>query len=469
MPVLIVRAQLNDRQVDVRCEGGAVVEMGSRLPAKEGEVVLEAGGGALLPGLHDHHIHLYAQAAAESSVPCGPPDVIDRAGLADALQQPSGSGWLRGVGYHESVAGDLDRWQLDQWLSERPLRIQHRSGKMWILNTLAAELLELGAESGQQGIDRDARGRVTGRLFRMDAWLRNSLARQSAPALGPLSRKLASWGVTGVTDAGASNSAAEMAQFCRLAERGELLQRLLLMGDAKLPPSSHPLVERGALKIVLDDHRLPEYQQLMEMIGEGHRQQRGVAIHCVTRTELVFALTALLEAGAFPGDRIEHASVTPDDALPMMRQAGVCVVTQPGFIYQRGDQYLLDVEPSEHELLYRCQSFLDAGIPLAGSSDAPYGSPDPWQAMRAAVDRCSRSGQLLGSAEKLTPEQALALFTGAANQPGGAPRAIDVGAVADLCLLDRPWRQARSRLDGADVLATVRAGELIYNRASLPK
>ena len=181
MPVLIVRAQLNDRQVDVRCEGGTVVEMGSRLPAKEGEVVLEAGGGALLPGLHDHHIHLYAQAAAEASVPCGPPDVIDRAGLADVLQQPSGSGWLRGVGYHESVAGDLDRWQLDQWLSERPLRIQHRSGKMWILNTLAAELLELGAESGQQGIDRDARGRVTGRLFSKDGRGPESLEHRPAP------------------------------------------------------------------------------------------------------------------------------------------------------------------------------------------------------------------------------------------------------------------------------------------------
>jgi predicted amidohydrolase YtcJ len=29
------------------------------------ESVLDAGGGEILPGLHDHHIHLFAAAAAQ--------------------------------------------------------------------------------------------------------------------------------------------------------------------------------------------------------------------------------------------------------------------------------------------------------------------------------------------------------------------------------------------------------------------
>jgi predicted amidohydrolase YtcJ len=465
--VLIVAAELTGELVDVRCSGGVITEIAAQLPEKADEFVLEARGGALLPGLHDHHIHLFAQAAADVSLHCGPPQVADRSQLQQALQQSAGSGWLRGVGYHESVAGDLDRCALDQWQSERPLRIQHRSGKMWLLNTLATQLLELDDHPKQPGIERNAQGQVTGRLFRMDPWLRGKLAQQSAPELAPLSRRLASWGVTGVTDASASNSAAEMEQFCELVSRGEILQRVVLLGDLKLPPASCARVVRGALKILLDDHRLPEYPELVALIVRGHRQQRPVAIHCVTRTELVFALSALLEAGSFPGDRIEHASVTPDDALPMMLQAGVCVVTQPGFIFQRGDQYLVDVEPGDHDLLYRGKSFVDAGIPLAASSDAPYGSPDPWQAMRAAVDRGTRSGQKLGMAETLTPEHALALFTGAAEAPGSGPRQLAIGAVADLCLLDQSWQQARSRLLGADVLATLRDGELIYHRDRL--
>ena len=48
--------------------------------------------------------------------------------------------------------------------------------------------------------------------------------------------------------------------------------------------------------------------------------------------------------------------------VTLMRDAGVTVVTQPGFIYQRGDQYLIDVEPQERELLYRCRVFLDAEL-----------------------------------------------------------------------------------------------------------
>jgi predicted amidohydrolase YtcJ len=93
--------------------------------------VLDATGGALLPGLHDHHIHLTALAARESSVECGPPTVNSGEELARALSV-AGDGWLRGVGYHESVMGLPDAAALDRLRSDRPVRIQHRSGRMWL-------------------------------------------------------------------------------------------------------------------------------------------------------------------------------------------------------------------------------------------------------------------------------------------------------------------------------------------------
>ena len=71
---------------------------------------------------------------------------------------------------------------------------------------------------------------------------------------------------------------------------------------------------------------------------------------------------------------------------------------------------------------------------------------------------------LLGEAERLNPEQALALFTSAADDPGGDSREIAVGATADLCLLDRGWESARLRLRSDDVMATIRRGEVIYHR-----
>ena len=91
----------------------------------------------MLPGLHDHHVHLYSAAAAETSIRVGPPQVRDRAGLAAALASAEAGedGWIRAVGYHDSVAGPLDRDALDAMAPAVPLRVQHRSGVLWILNS----------------------------------------------------------------------------------------------------------------------------------------------------------------------------------------------------------------------------------------------------------------------------------------------------------------------------------------------
>src|SRR5207244_11249825 len=105
---------------------------------EQGLDVLDARGGALLPGLHDHHIHLLALAAAAQSVRVGPGDVGEAEGFARALAAadaalPPGR-WIRAVGYHESVAGPIDRTRLDAIVPGRPGRVQHRGGAMWGLN-----------------------------------------------------------------------------------------------------------------------------------------------------------------------------------------------------------------------------------------------------------------------------------------------------------------------------------------------
>jgi predicted amidohydrolase YtcJ len=99
---------------------------------------------------------------------------------------------------------------------------------------------------------------------------------------------------------------------------------------------------------------------------------------------------------------------------------------------------------------------LRAGIPLAAGTDAPFGRPDPWAAMRAAVER------ELGPDEALTPAEALRLFTGPLERPGGAAPRLAAGSRADLCLLDRPLAAALSDLDARRVRATVAAGRLVH-------
>ena len=113
-----------------------------------GEEELDAAGCALLPGLHDHHVHLRALAAAQASVQVGPEQVRSAAELAARLRAadaaaPAGA-WLRCVGYHESVAGPLDRWVLDRLADlTRPVRVQHRTGALWVVNSAGMALLGL--------------------------------------------------------------------------------------------------------------------------------------------------------------------------------------------------------------------------------------------------------------------------------------------------------------------------------------
>ncbi|MET0239169.1 MAG: amidohydrolase family protein [Sphingobium sp.] len=431
---------------DLRIAGSRIAAIGQLTP-EPGERIVEARGGALLPGLHDHHIHLPALAARRESVACGPPQVSDEAELAAALSRP-GTGWLRGIGYHESVAGMLDRQMLDRIAPDRPLRIQHRSGRMWFLNSAALDVL-LGTAAAPRGLDR-----ATGQLFDEDRWMREALG-STPPDFAALSADLARMGVTGITDMTPSNDDAAATHFADQRATGRLAQHVLLAGTLALSV--------GLTKVHLHEADLPDYDHIVAVIAAAHARDRAVAIHCVTETELVFALAALAEAGVRPGDRIEHASIAPDRLVAEIGRLGLAVVSQPHFIAERGDQYREAVEPDSVPHLYRLRAFLDAGVTLAGGSDAPFGEPDPWASMRAAVSRRTSGGQAIGAGEALSPEQALALFL-ADPVDLSRQRQIDVGAPADLCLLDRPWSHARQRLLSGDVRATLIAGGFVHDR-----
>lgn len=464
--MLILRAELADGlRRDLRIADGRIDAIAASLTRRAGESVIDAAGGSLLPGLHDHHLHLFALAAAQGSLHCGPPHVRNAAALSEQLARaraatPPGA-WIRAIAYHESVAGPLDRTRLDAWLPDRPLRIQHRSGSLWILNSEALRLVEI-ERAPPAGTERDASGAPNGRLYRCDDWLRERLGSDALPSLSKVGRALARLGVTGVTDATPSNGADEARSLGLALERGELSQRVHLMGAAKLPVPLHPQLTRGPRKLVLDEARLPDFDALCGEIAEAHAEGRAAAIHCVTRAELVFAVSAFRAAGCQPGDRLEHAALSDAPCLALLATLPLTVVTQPNFIAERGDAYYREVAATDHPHLYRCRGFDDAGIPLAGGTDAPFGEPDPWAAMRAAVERRTPTGQVLGPRETLSPERALSLFTSPAEAPGSAPRALTVGAPADLCLLDRPWREARQELAGDAVVATLCGGRLTW-------
>lgn len=73
--MLIRRATLLDgTRVDIRT-AERIRDVADSLVPERGETVLDAAGATVIPGLHDHHVHVHAAAAALGSVRVGPADV----------------------------------------------------------------------------------------------------------------------------------------------------------------------------------------------------------------------------------------------------------------------------------------------------------------------------------------------------------------------------------------------------------
>ncbi|MBX7448824.1 amidohydrolase family protein [Mycolicibacterium sp. 3033] len=443
--MLIRRAAILDgRVVDIRVEE-RISAVADHIRPTAGEVVLDAAGGLVIPGLHDHHVHLHAAAAAQASVRLGPPEVADSAEMAAALTlaEPGDDGWVRAVGYHESVAGALDKTALDRLVPHVPLRVQHRSGGMWMLNSVALHRVGMAAHPD-------------GRLRRSERDWAASL-RRTHPNLRALSTRLARYGVTGVTDATPGHTAADLDAFAAAKRSGDLVQRLYCMApeDLEAPPG----VTTGPVKIILEDDDL-DLMRLQRWVERCHRNHRAVAIHAVTVAQLVVAMAALRHAGPHPRDRIEHAAMVPDDCVQDLRDLGVTVVTQPNFVAERGDQYLTDLSADECRQLWRVASLIEAGVDVALSTDQPFGDADPWAVARAAVYRATPTGHVIGAADSISASRALAMFFGRPEAPTQM-RTIAVGQPGDLCVLSEAPAEVLHQLDADLVAATVISGELV--------
>lgn len=431
--MLIQQATLLDgTSTDIRV-GAQIEEVADGLVARPGEAVLFAGGGAVLPGLHDHHVHLRSAASALDSFLVGPPGVSSKDQLAQLLSNatPGPDGWIRAVGYHESVAGELDRHTLDALVSRVPVRIQHRSGALWILNSEAL---------GRVGLAEHA----DGRLRSADRGWSEALQRRESD-LAELGRRITATGVTGVTDATPDLDADDMVSLLVAHRRGEFRPRPSFLAPGKK---------------ILHDDRL-DLDRLTDWVADQHRDGRPVAVHCVTAAQLVVTIAALRAAGSHPLDRVEHGAVVPDDNLADLAELGVTVVTQPNFVAERGDQYLADVPADEHDQLWRVASLLDAGVCVALSTDMPFGHGDPWTAMRAAVYRTTLRGAVLNANECVSALTALTMFLGRPDQPG-VLRTVEPGQPGDLCVLSEPPATVLDTLDAGMVAATIIGGELVY-------
>ena len=393
----------------------------------------------VLPGLHDHHVHLRSASARSASLDlsgCGTRDDFAR-----AVRTAAEAGPVRAIGYDDTRVGELTRRDLDGFTTAVPVRVQHRGGHLWVLNSPACARV---AETAAVPAD--------GRFWNRDADLAASSMPVPAAALRAVVGALAARGVVAVDD---MTPALTVAGAERLrADVGDDLG-VRVFGACDNPADG--------VKIVLGDDEALDPAVVRERIARA--RPRPVAVHSVTAESLVTLFAA--DATLGPADRIEHAFVTPSAVPTLFRGAagGPSVGVHPGFLRTHGDRHREHGSPQDVADYLRMRSWARSGATLLGGTDAPYSVINPWQAMQAAVDRRTASGVVIGGDEAITPEEAFTLFRADGWDARGPRLGLQVGDPADICVIEGAWEHARNDLSAVAVVSTMRPGRVTFEHA----
>lgn len=437
-------------------------------PATE---IVDCQGKTLIPGLNDAHCHVFAFASSLLSVDCSPASVGSigdiKARIRDRARKAPRGSWIRATGYdefHLAEGRHPNRWDLDEAAPHHPVKLVHRSRHACVLNSLALSLVGISIVSPEPPeaiIDRDLdSGEPNGILFEMDSYLDGRI-----PPLSPeefeegvrlASEQYLSWGITSLQDATAHNGLSEWRTFHRLRSQGFLVPRVSMMcgvdrlrelQDSGFPPRyGDDGLRLGALKVMLTEatgSMHPGQEELDRTVFEAQRCGCQVAIHAVEESTVEAAAQAIENAvnraaARCHRHRIEHCSLCPPALLERLRGIHAIVATNPSFIFYSGERYLKEVPEEQQRWLYRLRAFLENGLRPAAGSDSPIAPVNPFAAIYAAVTRKAKSGDAVCPQERVSPLEALTMYTrnaAYASFDETVKGSISEGKLADLALL----------------------------------
>jgi predicted amidohydrolase YtcJ len=484
--------------------------------------VRDLGGGLLLPGFNDSHVHLMEGAESLEKV-----DLIEDATLeavqqhikAFASENPK-SPWVLGRGwFYGTFPGGLPtRAQLDAVVPDRPAYMTCYDGHSGWANSKALALAGItrATKDPENGvIVRDpATGEPTGALKESATDLVESKIpkpdAESRYAL--LLRALAllnSQGITSVQDAGSSDPAENTALYTRAKQYGRLTVRLSIAtlmkeGDVEKPiaqaqrlraESADHLLRYGTIKgfvdgvieaktaAVLDPYPdggrgLPNWQPeaLKAAVVAADKAGLQVYLHAIGDRGVRMALDAH-EAAKTNGPRdrrgrIEHIETISAADYPRFAALGVIASMQP--LHADPNQNLLEVwaknaGPDRASRGFSWANLERAGARLVFGSDWPVVTSDVRRGLYCAVTRKTREGKPEGGWH---PEMAVSLDSALrhytidaayASFEEGVKGSLAPGKLADLVLLaDDVFKAPPETTLKTRVVLTMLGGKIVY-------
>ncbi len=462
--------------------------------------IIDCRGKTVVPGFNDAHCHIFAFIRKLGSIDLSPLAVssiadIKAAVLKRARSIPAGN-WVTGTDYNEFYLAEKrhpNRRDLDEAAPEHPLVLAHRSLHACVLNSLALSMAGITRETPEPPgavIDRELdSGEPSGLLFEMVSYIRQQVLpplsdEELAEGMALANRHYLSMGITSLQEASANNDYSRWQTLQRFKDSSELKSRVSMMsGFDALPQfqerglafgSGDEQLRLGGVKIILTETRgrlQPPQEELNQQALESHRAGFQLAIHCVEPGTVAAAITALeyiagKSSVAGRRHRLEHCSECPPQLLERLKKLEAMVVTQPPFLYYSGERYLATIPTERQRWLYRIKSFLDSGLTVAGSSDAPVAPDNPLMGIYAAVTRRAESGQELLPQEAISPQQALAMYTtnaAYASFEEDIKGAIAPGKLADMAVLsDDPLKSPPELIKDIRVEMTIIDGRVAW-------
>ncbi len=474
-----------DEVVDVHLADGVIADIAPAGALPRRGVVLDGGGGWLVPGLWDHHVHTVQWALAARRA-----DLSGTASASQAASQmagvaPGADGRRVGSGYRDGLWPDAPTLEmLDAATGDVPTYLINADVHSVWLNSAALRREAMGSSDGV--LREEPAFEVSRRLNAMDADVADEAVTEAMDAA-------AARGVVGVVDLDmAWNAGAWQRRLARGFDAARVsfgvyadsLERAiaegLATGDA-LDPQGR--VRMGPLKVITDgslgtrtaacSHRYPGEQsgfgvltvapdELLELM----RTATGAGISCAVHAIGDVANTHALDAFALTGatGSIEHAQLVAHADLPRFGRLGVAASVQPAHALDDRD-LTEEYWAGQTAVAYPLRELADAGANLLFGSDAPVAGLDPWATMAAAVFRTRGDRAPWRPHQRVGVDLALAASTAGGSHTGSA---LSPGEAADLVVIDRDPLRAddEAELRGTQVLATLIAGRATFAAAA---
>ncbi|MHA6617720.1 amidohydrolase [Pseudonocardia sp. DLS-67] len=469
-------------------DGEWVAATGTRVQLRErypGAEWVDLEGALVVPGFNDAHCHPSQAALARVRVDLSA--AADRHAVRDALRAraattPPGE-WVVGQPINEREVPGVDRDLLDTVSAEHPVVIVQYTFHRAVANSRALETLgyRTPADAPPGGeLTVGADGRLDGWMFEqawLDPWLPGPQRASIAPggeesaqvaALRAVNTELHQVGITSYCDAIVTPLEQRMYAAARAA--GQLTPRVSMLlwhryfdpgaWPAEQPDAAH--LQLAGVKLMLDGAfsggtclcRHPYVSATgadngLQVLGDAEFAETvravdaagvRVAVHAngdLAIAKVLDAYEALPDRPGRPNHRIEHCSIVDDALVGRIARAGVTPVPFGPFIALFGEA-VHGFYGERVEMACAHRSFLDAGVPVGGSSDFPIVPIDPLLALQSLVTRRTAAGLVVGPGQRLGVLDALAVYTaGSAHATGdGAVRGrLAPGRLADFVVL----------------------------------